>query len=129
MYQLSINQGNLVTLIKQVSNQVINQEKTSQNVLHKSISCELMITSNYPNELLVCFTAEEKTYSIVASIFDPEHDLSFLYFSQNLVKTEGTSIIKSTLSPNKIISLICLVDDTTYLTCILYNSINNELSN
>ena len=129
MYQLSINQGNLVTLINQVSKQVINQEKSPQNVFHKSISCELMISSNYPNELLTCFTADDKTYSIVSSIFDPEHDLSFLYFSKNLVETKGTLIIRSSLSPNKINSFICLVDDNTYLSCLLYNSIKNELSN
>ena len=128
-YEINLNGGNLAVLLNKVLIEVINQERTSQKVLQKAISCELMISSHYTNELWVCFTVEDKDYSIVASIFDPESDVSFLYYSKNLVQTIGTSIIRSTISPDKIKSLVCLVDQKSSLNCILYNSEKNEFSN
>jgi hypothetical protein len=77
---------------------------------------------------LSCFVADQYTKAIIASIFDLEGGLTFLYFSDNPIETSGTLIIKSTISPNGKNILVCLVDISGYLECLVYNSETNELS-
>ena len=126
-----INKGqtdNFGELIHEVTRQVKNKDGLEMNALNKAISCELMVKSNYNNKLLTCFAAEQQYYSVIASIFNPENSLSFLNFSENLIETSGTSIIKSAISPNKKNSFICLIDNNGYLNCFVYNSETNKLS-
>ena len=129
MYQININQvDNFAELIHEDSRQVISLYGYPQNVLNKGISCEIIDKSTYDNKLLACFVADQHTSSIVASIFDLEKNLTFLNFSENLIQVSGTSIIKSTISPNSKNAFICLVDGSGYLNCLVYNSETNELS-
>ena len=129
MYKMNIGQtDNFGELIHEVTRPIKNKFEQEMNALNKAISCELIVKSNYNNKLLVCFAAEQQFYSLIVSAFDPENSLSFLFFSDNLVETSGTSIIKSVISPNKKNSFICLVDSNGYLNCFVYNSETNKLS-
>ena len=118
MYQINVNQvDNFAKLIHQDSRQVISLYGYPQNILNKGISCELIVKSTYNNKLLACFVADQQTSAVIASIFDLEKNLTFLYFSENLKVVSGTSIIKSTISPNRKNSFVCLVEGNGYLTC------------
>ena len=130
MYKINIGQTtNFLELIHEDTRQVKNKYgATDSNVLNKAISCELVAKSGYSNKLLACFAAEQQYFTVFASIFDPENNLSFLYFSENLVDTNGTCMIKSAISPNKKNSFICLIDGNSYLNCLVYNSETNQLS-
>ena len=129
MYQINLNQdNNFAELISQDTRQVESLYGEPQNVLNKGISCELIVKETYNHKLLSCFVADQYTKAIIASIFDLEGGLTFLYFSDNSIETSGTSIIKSTISPNGKNILICLVDISGYLECLVYNSDTNELS-
>ena len=128
MYDLNIGSNDIVKLLNETEYLAKNSYGQLQNVLNKAISCELMHSSNYSNKILSCFIIDQHTYSICAINFNPENFLSFLYFSENVEITSGTSIINSSLSPNNTISLICFVNSQTYLCCLLYDSENNKLS-
>jgi hypothetical protein len=128
MYKLNINDSNnLYELIHEATFQTINEYRMDQNILNKAISCELMINNN-TNTILTCFVVDQQTNIISGMIINPENLLR-IYFSQNLIKTKITSIIKSSVNPNKIYCLICLIDNDSYLNCLLYNSLTNNLSN
>lgn len=45
-----------------------------------------------------------------------------------MIQTAGTLIIKITISPNKKDVFICLIENNNYLTCLVYNSESNELT-
>ena len=80
MYKINIGQtDNFGELIHQTTRNVQNKNGIEMNVLNKAISCELIIKSNHNNKLLACFVADQQYYSVIASIFNPENDLSFLY--------------------------------------------------
>lgn len=51
-----------------------------------------------------------------------------LFFSDNLIETELSSVIKSTVSSNKFIRLICLINHNTNLKCLVYDSKTNKFS-
>ena len=128
MYQLNINDpNNLYEMINETTFQTINEYRMDQNILNKAISCELMINNN-TNTILTCFVADQQSNTISGMVINPENLLR-IYFSENLIKTKVTSIIKSSVSHNKIYCLICLIDNDSYLNCLLYNSLTNNLSN
>ena len=128
MYDLNIGSNDIVKLLNETEYLAKNSYGQLQNVLNKAISCELMYSSNYSNKILSCFIIDQHTYSICAINFNPENFLSFLYYSENVEITSGTSIINSSLSPDNTISLICFVNSQNYLCCLLYDSENNKLS-
>ena len=129
MYQININQqNNFSQLIHEDIRQVITKDRIPQIILNKGITCEIIVKSTYYNKLYACFVADIQTFSISASVFDLENDLSFLYFSENVIQIAGTLIIKSTISSNKKNVFICLIESNNYLTCLVYNSESNKLS-
>ena len=127
MFQININdENNRVVSINNVAQEVINQEtNTLEKALDKKISCELILKSQFSNKLLTCFAIEEKSFSIIASIFNPENNLEFLSFSQNSLKIDIFSSLNSVISSNKKIILICYIDSTSFLKCLTYNSDKN----
>ena len=127
MFQININdENNRVVSINNVAQEVINQEtNTLEKALDKKISCELILKSQFSNKLLTCFAIEEKSFSIIASIFNPENNLEFLSFSQNSLKIDIFSSLNSVISSNKKIILICYIDSTSFLKCLTYNSEKN----
>ena len=68
------------------------------------------------------------TSSIMAVIFNPDEDLTFLYFSENAKKTEGGKNIKTAISPIKKNILLCFMGFSTYMYCLIYNYENNIFS-
>ena len=130
MYEINIGQTDNLGVFKyQNEQQALNQNRELKNVINKAISCELMKSSNYTNKLLTCFILDQESNSVNAIVFNPENSLSFLYFSENLKQTQGTTLINSILSTNNSYSLICFIEDTGYLRCLLYDSEKNKFSN
>ena len=122
-YQINLNdETNPGILIKEIIQDVIGYETNNlQKVLPKGITCQLISLTENVNDFLACFTIDIQNFSIVASFFYIENDLSFLYFSSNSIKTNGTSIIDSVISPNKDKIFICFIDYKSFLDCILYD--------
>ena len=127
MYQININEENIpITLINNITQKIINYDTdTLQKAFPKKLSCELISKSNYSNKLLSCFVIEHSSFSIVASIFNPEN-LEFLYFSRNSKQLNIESNLISAISPNRKKILICYVETSYYLKCLIYNSESNE---
>ena len=128
MYQIDIDQSQAVFDSQNVK-QAINKDGNIRNILNKVVSCQLMASSNYDHNLLTCFVCIEEYFSITTMIFDPKNSLSFLYYSNNLKKTEGISIIDSSLSPDDKFSVICYIEFSGNLYCLTYNSETNKFSN
>lgn len=83
MYKINIESiSNLLELINESTTKVINTYGKSDLVFNNGISCELiMIFTGFTNQLLICFVIEQTTpTSIVASIFNPENNLSQFFF-------------------------------------------------
>ena len=82
MYKINIESiSNLLELINESTTKVINTYGKSDLVYNNGISCELMIFTGFTNQLLICFVIEQTTpTSIVASIFNPENNLSQFFF-------------------------------------------------
>ena len=127
MYQINLNdQNNVAVHINNITQEVMDyQTNTTQKTLPKKISCELILKSNYANKLLSCFAIEHSSFSIVSSIFNTEN-LEFLFFSKNSKHLDISSNINTAISPNKKRILICYVDTSYYLQCLIYNSESNE---
>ena len=128
MYQININdENNLVVPINNITQGVMSYETNSlQRALPKKISCEMISKSNYSNKLLSCFAIEYNSFSIVASVFDPENNLEFLFFSQNSKTIEINSHLNTVISSNNKKVLICYIDNCYYLKCLIYNSETNK---
>ena len=105
---------------------VLDSERGEQQALNKGISCELMYSSIYTNKLLTCFALDIYSYSMNAIVIDPENSLNVLHYSQNLIKTAGSSNINSELSPNQKDSIICYLDANTYFWCLKYDLESNK---
>ena len=78
-----------------------------------------MYANGYNNNLLICFV-ENYSNLLIALEFDPENDLSFINNTINNKENEGTYDIKTIISPNKQICLICYTKAN--FECILYDS-------
>ena len=69
---------------------------------------------------------DQNTNSLAALVFNPENYLSFLYYSDNLKQNEISSIVYSTLNPDKKKSFICLINNSQDFQCLLYDSESNK---
>ena len=130
MYQIDIDQGNTnFFLINNATQQVINHETDMlQNTINKAISCELYNMAGFANKILTCFAIGHTSYSIVASTFNPENNLNFLYYSTNSKKIDLSSNIKSIKSGNNI--LIFYIDNISYkFYYLIYNIESTEFNN
>ena len=86
------------------------------------ISCELMFWSNYTNNrLLICFGIWDKLFYF---IFDPETHLIKQKSCNKGIYNDGY-FIKSKVSSNRQISLICNLIDSSHFQCFLYDSKND----
>ena len=130
MYKININDSseNIAELSENNCLFVKNQNGNNKQILNKGISCEIISPTNYDNKLLACFTEDQESFSLVATICDPEDELSFKYYSENVIGTSGCLYINSALSPNKKNCIVCLVDNRDNLYCLIYNSETNQLS-
>ena len=127
IYQIDLNNNaQLASSIGSNEKFAINLNKMEMNMLNKGISCELMYSLNYTNKLLACFILDGNTKSLQALVFNPENYLSFLYYSDNLKPTEISSIVYSTLNPDKTKSFICLINNSKVFQCLLYDSESNK---
>ena len=108
-----------ISLINNVTKEIPNEEGIQGESLDNGISCELMYVNGYSNNVLICFV-ENYSNLLIALEFDPENDLSFINNTINNKENEGTYDIKTIISPNKQICLICYTKAN--FECILYDS-------
>ena len=125
-YKINIGQTiNLSTLINDATKEVKNPDGEITQIMNKAFSCELIINST--NKLLICFVVGLSGY-ISALKFDPEN-LSFLDYSTSFKEMGSLNFIQSNLSYDNKNSLICFIGSTGYLSCLLYDNINDKFSN
>jgi len=91
----------------------------------KKISCQIMLKSNN-DRIFVCFSSNDDVNKISAIVFDLEKELSFLYYSNNMINSETLFNIYSETTPNKDISLVCIIDISSHFACLLYFSESNQ---
>ena len=129
MYQIDINQGNSTfLLINNATQQIIDHETDMlQSPINKAISCQVYDMAGYASKLLDCFAVGHTSYSIVASVFNPENKLKFLKYSYNSKKIDLCSNIKSIKYGNNI--LIFYTDNHSYkFYYLIYNIENYEFN-
>ena len=82
MYQINIREDQIsVEIIKQNTQKVLNKEVNKlQEALSKGITCQIISSSDYDNDLLGCITAEVESSSIIGAIFDAENLTKFIFF-------------------------------------------------
>ena len=118
MYKIDLNQVEISSCIAEVCQKLKNIELNREiDALEKAITCQLIPSIN--NKLLSCFSIEQQFFNIIACAFDPENNLSLLYFSDNMKKTDGTSIISSIYIDGKV--FVCFVDYKEILVCDVYD--------
>ena len=126
MYKINITQINeSPTLITNIIKNPLNRNGQPRSTSNKKISCELITSSNYTNELLVCFAVDQENTLINALTFNPENDLAFLYYSNNFKETGIIINLYSSLSLNNKIIIICFLNNQFSFSCLLYNNENN----
>ena len=94
-------------------------EDNTEIFLDVGISCELIYSTNFDNNLLICFSKNRDFNSIVAITFDPENNMSLLYSSIDSTQNNGADYIKSITTKN-----LCLICYNTYMNnfaCLIYN--------
>ena len=92
----------------------------------EEISCHLIYSSLYLNNLIICFAASKNDFLLNAIIFNPENMslLSSNYKYFDLSKQDST-FIRSIITYNKNIFFICLDQIAYPLRCQLYDFENN----
>ena len=113
-------------LLYSVSKNTVNEDKLPAFVsFPKKVSCQLM--SKLDNDkIIVCFSSNDDVNRISAVVFDPENELSLLYYSNNTITSEAILNIYSEITPNKNISLVCIIDMSSHFACLLYFSDSNK---
>ena len=125
MYKIQFEDGKF-ELLYSISNKTSDEEKSEYNFeQNKKISCQLMSKLNN-DKILACFTSNDNSNKINAIVYDPEKELSFLYYSNNMINSEKFYRIYSEISPNKNVSLVCIIDSSSYFSCLLYFSESNR---
>ena len=99
--------------------EIPNKDGTEGVSFQNGISCELMYSNEYDNNLLICFVENNLNY-LIALEFDPKNNLEFIDKTIYNNANYGASHIKSIMTSNKYISFICYIKIN--FECILYNS-------
>ena len=113
-------------LLYSIYKNTVNEDKLPSYVsFSKKVSCHIM--SKLDNDkILVCFSSNDEVNKISAIVFDPENELSFLYYSNNMINSETIFNIYSEITPNKKISIVCIIDISSHFGCLLYFSDSNK---
>ena len=128
MYQININESNVAEAesIAAITKHLINLENNmDQKTLNTAIGSELFSSPDYTNKILICFVFEMSTSSIMGVILNPDDNLTFLYFSENGKRTGGGKNIKTAVSPVKKSILVCYMEFSTSMYCVIYDYGNN----
>ena len=127
-YKISISlTDNYATLINETIKEPILPDGRSTAIMNGIFSCELITAPNSANKIIICFTIIQACY-ICALHFNPE-DLSFLNYSNNFQQTGIITSMTSDLSHVNKNSLICLMENSGYLHCLLYDNENKIFNN
>jgi hypothetical protein len=125
MYKIDFELGEnklLYSISRKEVNEEISEAYASNN---KKLSCQLM-SKLINDKILACFISNDDINKINSIVFDPENELSFLYYSNNMINTEKVYNIYSEIAPNKKVSLVCIIDMSTHFACLLYFSESNK---
>lgn len=91
-----------------------------------TISCQLMYSPLYSNDLLICFIGNDSNL-LSGLVFDPENNFSFLFTVTNNVESNGIFALKTIVSPDKTNCLICYENKPVFagytFDCIRFNFI------
>jgi hypothetical protein len=93
----------------------------------KGITCQLLYSSLYQKNILICFVSNKNDYLINAIIFNPE-DMSLISVQYKNIDIDAkieSSFIRSLISYNNQIFLICKDQNIYPIKCQLYDFENN----
>ena len=103
----------------------------NQELELNGLSCQYM-NSPYNGKVLTCFeSVKSDIYYLIAFLFHPDDECSYLYSSNLLENKIQTNVnyIKSSVNYERNFSIICYsIADPIYIRCIKYDINNNELS-
>ena len=109
------------TPIKEISKIIEYDDGTTETSKNYGISCELLHSSVYNNDLLICFLQSELNY-LNGLVVDPYNDLDYLYIIKKTNIEFEINHIKSIASPDKLNSLICYEGSVEHIyECIVFN--------
>ena len=103
-----------------------NEDNSSDKVLYTGISCHKTISSIY-GSLLTCFVLNRQEISFLAINFYNESPYN-VYYSNNMIKTDGTYIINCSISPDKSKCLCGYIDFNSYYNFLIYDIEKNSFS-
>ena len=118
--------GSILEFITNNIQKILRDNAYEEQVLNKRVSCELIYSSEYTQEVLTCFLMNGQSFLLVIN-FNPEN-ISLLSFSKNSIKTTGNNIIVSEVSPDNKKCISCYIDYSMNFFCFLYDVESNELS-
>ena len=93
----------------------------------RGITCQLLYSSLYQKNILICFANNMNDYLINAIIFNPE-DMSLISVQYKNIDIDAkieSSFIRSLISYNNQIFLICQDQNIYPMRCQLYDFVNN----
>ena len=93
----------------------------------RGITCQLLYSSKYQKNILICFVTNMNDYLINSIIFNPE-DMSLIsveYKNIDFYYKRETSFIRSIINYNNQIFLICQDQNSYPMRCQLYDFENN----
>ena len=102
------------------------EDNSSDKVLYTGISCHKTYSSIY-GSLLTCFVLTQQEISFQAINFYNESPYN-VYFSNNMIKIDGTSIINCVVSPDKSKCLCGYIDFSSYYNFLIYDIEKNSFS-
>mgnify|MGYP006873016768 CR=1 FL=1 len=102
------------------------EDNSPDKVLYTGISCHKTYSSRY-GSLLTCFVINQQEISFLAVNFYNESPYT-VYYSDNMIKTEGSRIINCVVSPDKSKCLCGYIDFSSYYHFLIYDIEKNSFS-
>ena len=111
--------------LKNNINKKIEKDGTTEYLFENGgVSCQMMKSPNYENDLFICFVGSESSY-LNGLVFDPENSFSYKYLVTYNTQIGDIKIVKSAVSADKAYCFICLEVNEQNYGCIIYDFIHN----
>ena len=101
---------------------ILDSSGNKMKHVSNNFRCELMKDTNNDN-LLICFFQNENPKEIIAASFTVDVNNGYLISEYNTktFSNNGAKIIKSNLSSDSKKSLVCYIDNSDMVNCLIYN--------
>jgi len=109
-------------LLNSLEANILDSSGNKMKQVSNNFRCELMKDINNDN-LLTCFFQNENPKEIIASSFTVDANNGYLIseYNTNTFSNNGAKIIKSNLSSDSKKSLVCCIDNSNTINCLIYD--------